>query len=450
MQRRYILYTYSLILSIAACNMPRGEAPQYTISPPLETAAPSTTTQAYLNETSESDIQSPETVTAVSEQGTTETQICQSDAGAVVLIVDYEIISDIRRGLTRFEEDLCRQGFQVFETSGAFTTPVELRTYLSELYVSTGQSLMGAYLIGDFPHAYQWYRVEYANPDIPPNEQEVISFQYYSDLDGIFTVSAEYTSPGDHLFSFDIHEGDMDWEIWVSLLPLYRGDTSQTTQAINRYFEKNHAYRQGEYNLPRAFLGINELQTAATRADHDYIMRLLRSGEYAWTPFSEEDNAQIYFNSPTAGLTVEQGYRSLSEGAADFTAVSTHGTWQSSGSIDTDWVESNPVETVFFITSGCSTGDLDHEENFITSALYSPTSLVLVAWGTTSDAGGMGSNADGSYCHNIAADLSEGKSFGDAILEHVNTPLVHPYSEERESHFAVQVFLGDPSLTLFP
>jgi hypothetical protein len=62
----------------------------------------------------------------------------------------------------------------------------------------------------------------------------------------------------------------------------------------------------------------------------------------------------------------------------------------------------------------------------------------------------MGSNQDGFYGHNVTVDLSEGKSFGEAILEHVNTPLLPPWSEDRELHFSVQIFLGDPSLTLFP
>ncbi len=242
----------------------------------------------------------------------------------------------------------------------------------------------------------------------------------------------------------------MDWEIWVGLLPFYRGDRSQTISAINRYFEKNHAYRQGEYTIPRAYLEINEFMKATTEEEHTKYIKLLQSGPYAWTPLSEEPDAHIFFDSTSADMSVEQGYQALSEGVADFTFVGAHGSWQSSGRTNINWVESNPVQTVFFYTGGCSTGNLDHPTNYLTSILYSPTSQVLLAWGTTSESGGMGSNQDGSYGHNVALDLSEGKSFGEAILEHVNTPLIHPWSEDRELHFSVQIFLGDPSLTLFP
>jgi len=377
-------------------------------------------------------------------------QSCHPGSATLAMIVDPEILDDIRPGLSQFEEDLCQQGFYIVEESSEFTTPVDLRSYLLDLYTSTEKRLTGAYLIGDVPYAYQWFRLEYTNPNIPTSEQEVISFQYYADLDGIFWASEEYTSPGSHLFSFDKHEGNLDWEIWVGLLPFYKGDQSQTISAINRYFEKNHAYRQGEYTIPRAYLEINEFMKATTEEEHTKFIKLLQSGQYAWTPISEEPDAHIFFDSTSAEMTVEQGYHALSEGVADFTVIQAHGSWQSSGSTNIDWVESNPVQTVFFYTGGCSTGNLDHAANYLTSILYSPTSQVLLAWGTTSESGGMGTNQDGFYGQNVAGDLSEGKSFGEAILEHVNTPLIPPYLEYRELHYSVQIFLGDPSLTFFP
>lgn len=172
----------------------------------------------------------------------------------------------------------------------------------------------------------------------------------------------------------------------------------------------------------------------------------MRSGKYAWTPFSHGENAHLYFDSSTQNLSVQQGYQALSDGVADFTVVGGHGTWQTSGSVNIAWVERNPVRTVFFYTTGCNSGNLNQTENFLTSLLYSPTSQVLMAWGTTSESGGMGTNAQGFYGHNVAYALSQGEPFGQAILRHVNSPLIAPWSENRESHYAVQLFLGDPTL----
>jgi len=379
-----------------------------------------------------------------------EGEICFGGDRVVALLVDPALVDGIRAGLDQFESDLCDDGYTVVERRSGLTTPPDVRGYLADLYLQTGQRLVGAILIGGLPHAYQWFTATYPNPDIPPSSREVISFQYYADLDGVFAASPGYASPGGRPYSYDVHSGDMDWEIWIGVLPLYRGDRTSTVEALNRYFAKNHAYRTGGYDLPRAFLQIHEHSTATTAEEHNQILAGLRSGEYAWTPFSDASNAHIYFNSPPGGLSIEQGHAAVSDGVADFTVVDAHGIPAASGRIDIAWVESNPVRTVFFADTACSAANLDYAENVLTSVLYSPTSMVLVAEGTTSESGGMGTNENGFFGHNIAAALSRGESFGQAILGHVNVPLLHPWSEHRELHFAEQVILGDPTLKLQP
>lgn len=60
----------------------------------------------------------------------------------------------------------------------------------------------------------------------------------------------------------------------------------------------------------------------------------------------------------------------------------------------------------------------------------------------------MGSNEDGFFGHNIAVAMSEGKSLGEAVNDHVNVPLVWPWSDSREFHFGTVVLLGDPTLRI--
>jgi len=377
-----------------------------------------------------------------------EVEICSGGDRAVVLVVDPSLLSGTRSRLSEFEGDLCNDGYTVIEKQSSFATPPELRAYLTDLYARTRQRLTGAILIGDQPHAYQWVTSASTNPSIPPMSEEVISFQYYADLDGVFRASPGYASPAGHPYSFDAHTGNVDWEIWIGALPLYRGDPGSTVGAINRYLAKNHAYRVGSYGLPRAFLEVYENFTASTAAEHAWFLGWLRSGPYAWTPFSDAPTARLYFDSPPGGLSVAQGYADLSAGVADFTVVDAHGTWQASGDLSISWVESNPVRTAFFWSNGCAVGDLDHPENFLTSILYSPTSMVVVAKGTTNNSGGMGTNQNGHFGHNIATALSHGESFGQAMLDHVNVPLIYPWSGSREFHFATSVALGDPTLKL--
>ncbi|MBA4384842.1 MAG: hypothetical protein C0410_08905 [Anaerolinea sp.] len=381
-------------------------------------------------------------------QNSTEGIICGDNQSIIALLVDPNLTDPIRAGLSQFEADLCSEGYSVIESTNHYNTPPELRAFLLNLYVSTDHLLEGAILIGDMPHAYQWVTSVSANPNIPTAEEETISFQYYSDLDGTFSVSPNYVSPGNHEYSYDIHEGNINWEIWTSVLPYYKGSLTETVNALNRYFTKNHDYRKGAYNIPPAFMRINELNSASSQTEQDSLIAMMQNDPTAWMPLSDSVDARLYLNGPS--LSVEEGYQDLIAGIADITVVDAHGWSGGSGRIDIPWVEGNPVKTVIFWTSGCSTGDIDVQENFTTSIVYSPSSMVLLAEGSTNDSGGLGTNENGFFGQNIATALSQGKNFGQAILSHVNVPLIYPWSESREFHFANLIIVGDPTLKIRP
>jgi hypothetical protein len=366
-----------------------------------------------------------------------------------VIVVEPALATAVRPSIETFELDLCREGYAVTETVQAFAAPAELRSFLASQHRASGGTLEGAFLLGDHPHAYQWVTSP-SSPSIPSTSEEAISYQYYADLDGRFEASSTFRSPAGRSFSYDVHDGDVDWEIWVGVLPRYQGDVVRTAEALTRYFAKNHAYRTSTPTLPRAFLQVSELFTAKTRSEHDSYLSAMRDGLFAWTPFSSGPSARLYFDSPPGGLSVDQGYADLSAGAADFTVQDAHGYWGASGRLDIAWVEERPVRTSFFWSNGCATADLDRPANFLTSVLYSPSSLVVLAHGTTSNSAGMGNNLSGSYGHNVAMAMGRGDSMGRAVLEHVNTPLLEPWASTREYHLGTAVLLGDPSLRLRP
>ena len=365
----------------------------------------------------------------------------------VALVVDPALDGPTRVARDRFKSDLRAAGYKVVETVSPFADPVAVRGYLQGL---PRNRLRGAILIGDVPRAYQYVEFIPANPEFPAMRDEVISYQFYSDLDGTFAASPAYVSPGGHAHSYDVHGGAVDWEIWVGVLPVYEGDHAATVAAIKRYFAKNHEYRTAGTSIPRRFLEVNEHLSATTRTEHAVLLAGLQTGPYAWTPWSAAPGAQFFFDSPPAGLTAAQGYVALRTGAADFFHGAAHGSSGQHGQIDIPWVESHPVRTVFFWSDGCSVGDLDRSRNFLTSVLYSPTSDVLVAKGTTNDSGGLGNNTDGSYGHNVATRMEAGKSLGRALVDHVNVPLIPPWSTDREFHYASVVLLGDPTLGVAP
>lgn len=365
---------------------------------------------------------------------------------SVAIVVEPALLASIRTGLSQFEADLCTGGYNTVEHTTGFANPSALRTYLQGLYGEPNRNLVGAILIGDVPHAYQWVTLHSANPSVPDSGEEAISFQYYADLNGTFAKSPTYTSPGGHVYSYDLHSGAVGWEIWVGVLPRYKGDLAQTTAAVNRYFAKNHDFRTRRLLRPNVFLQINEHFHATTPAEHNNFMAAIGSGTYSWTPYSNAAGARIYFDSPPGGLTVHQGYTDMQNGVADFTVTDTHGFWGASGELTIAMVETTPVQTLFFWSNGCAIGDLDHADNFLTSVLYSPTSDVLIAKGTTNNSGGMGNNSNGFFGHNIATALAAKEAYGDAIVGHVNVPLIAPWSGSREFHFGTVVVLGDPTL----
>jgi hypothetical protein len=371
---------------------------------------------------------------------------CNGGSPSIVVLVDTLVIAGIRSGLDRFERDLCADGYTALELASPYGTPPDVRDFLARTLAST--SLAGAILIGNVPHAYQHFVNKYTNPNIPPDSEEVISFQYYADLNGTFSTTPGYVSMGRHTYSYNVHTGDTNWEIWIGVLPYYRGDRVQTISALNRYFDKNHAYRTGGPKPPRRFLEVDEYFTAVTVEDQNALLATLRNGPYSWMPFSTTANALFFFAGPPGGLTQDQGYAALSSGMADFTVTDTHGFWGAGGKLTIAWAETMPVRTIFYWSNGCAVGDLDHAENFLTSMLYSPTSDELVANGTTNNSGGMGNNENGFFGRNIATAMSQQKSFGDAVLSHVNVPLIYPWNTSRELHMATPVILGDPTLKL--
>ncbi len=69
--------------------------------------------------------------------------------------------------------------------------------------------------------------------------------------------------------------------------------------------------------------------------------------------------------------------------------------------------------------------------------------LVPIAKGAVGITGGLGSDGEAPYGH---VAVAAGASIGEAVLGHANVPLVAPWPEPHEAHFARQVIVGDPTL----
>lgn len=374
--------------------------------------------------------------------------MCTGGAPVVALLVEAQLRASVNAQLARFSQDLCADGYTVWMVESVPKTPPEIRAYLADALTRSSGRLTGAMLIGDIPHAYQYVVSRSTNPAFPDLREEAISFQYYADVNGTFAKSAGYTSA--RQYSFDVHTGDVNWELWIGVLPTYKGNATATVNALIRYFDKNNAYRTGGAKPPRVFVQVSEHFTPASPAEDQLYLGFLREGTYAWTPWSNSANARLYINTTTAQYSLAQAYADLRNGAGDFFVQDSHGFYGASGRLTIAEVESNPVRTIFYWSNGCAIGDLDRADNFLTSIVYSPTSSVLVAKGTTNDSGGMGNNQNGFFGRNVAVAMTSGSSLGTAMLSHVNVPLIFPWSDSREFHFGTPILIGDPTLKLRP
>ncbi len=367
---------------------------------------------------------------------------------AVAVLVDPALEPRIRAGLTRFENDFCVRGYAAVERRNDFGSPGGLRAYLIGLNGQLKGKLAGAILVGDYPRVYQEVILVSSNPSIPSTIEEVLSFQYYEDLDGVFSASPGYTSAGAHPYSYNVHAGDVDWEIWVGVLPRYGGSVDAAVANLNRYFDKHHRFVSGTRTIPRVFLEITEHFQPTTQSDFDFLLGAMRSGTYAWTPWSNDGNAHLFMDAPAFGSTVEAGYAELAAGNADWVSLEAHGWWGASGLLTIDRVRTDGIRAYFVWSDGCAVGDLDRPVNWLSEVIYAPASEALVAKGTTNNSGGMGSNVNGFSGHNIATAMAAGSSLGAAIVSHVNAPLLPGWSASREFHFGTPVVLGDPTLTI--
>lgn len=445
-----------LLLLLSGCNLP-GSSPdppedpgsgQSTTLSPTSTAAETAAIDSTPAATSEP-TEAPTPTTAPSPTPF----VCQEHRSSVVMLIEGRYAATLEDHLRQYERDLCRDQYRLIIKENVYRAPEDIRAYLADLYFNQPElNLAGAILVGDIPYAYQQNTVEYTNPDTPTAVREFVSMQYYADLDGEFVLSEEYqprngTAPlGEPIF--DIHRGQIDWEIWVSVLPTYLGDAGETTAALRRYFEKNHAYRTGEINLPKTYLMIHAFD-APSEEQYNQVMRVCCQGTDNWTALDREGELrQIYMDNPVNDMSEEAGYQALSEGKADFTLIFDHGNVSSLGRINPPWLEEHDLNTVFLISHSCSVGDLTNPYAILNQILYHPRSQVLFSTGNTTEGGGLCTNEKGTPSSNISSGLMAGQSIGEAILNHINTPLIEPWSNNPESCFAPKIFYGDPTLTL--
>jgi hypothetical protein len=163
------------------------------------------------------------------------------DAGLVHVFVDSVVYAAIQANLSQFLLDLQAEGYSTALTRTWNRTPEEIRALLLSEYTSSG--LVGAIFVGDVPAAWMetflYYRSYF------PTDY------FYMDLDGTW---ADNDANG----FYDNLSGNTEPEIWTGRITPSNCMFGDEVRLLNRYFEKNHAYRTGGLRLPDRALGYME------------------------------------------------------------------------------------------------------------------------------------------------------------------------------------------------
>jgi hypothetical protein len=368
-------------------------------------------------------------------------------SNSYVIIVDAEIHADITEALNQFQADLQAEGHSVIVHLWSGDNPEQLRAYLADLYSTATPQLVGAFLIGDLPKAY--YRMYYPATSncIERGPEEFITYEFFQDLDGIFSRE----NPDDliHEYAYDSHTGNTDNEIWIGVLP-YTWSHSTTVANINHYLSKNHRYR---YSLDFPEQGyIKPLRGGAidTPELYEAQVNFIVNSFYGWHPLTLRGNTGIFVDNsigdPVNYPDAKYGWEvAMTSNDYDFADINFHGTGSITLSEAFDLIDS--IKPLYIWDSTCSLADIENHNSFDINLIYGNNNAILAA-GATGFQGGLGTNINGNYRHNMAQDLLKGISFGESYLNHTNADFIE-CSEEQKEYFGAQfVFLGDPSVML--
>ena len=155
----------------------------------------------------------------------------------ICIIVNSQLYPEIETHIDTYISDLEREGYAPLLYSMENDNDVtNLRLFLLSEWEEN--NIIGAVLIGDLP--VPWYEMIQWDEDYVQFPCDL----YFMDLDGTWYDEDENGI-------FDDHDGEMEADIWIGRLyasPLTMYDITET-DAINNYFDKNHAYRTGSQRL---------------------------------------------------------------------------------------------------------------------------------------------------------------------------------------------------------
>jgi len=354
----------------------------------------------------------------------------------ILIIVESELYPLIQDAIATYQEDLFAENLSSILVRFSGTSITNLRTIMQNYFNS--DNIIGAIHIGDLPAA--WYEMyEDFNNDGVPDDTLMVNFPidlYFSDLDGFWNDT-------DNDGKYDEHGGELHPDIWFSRIKadnLTFVDYSES-ELINRYFERNHQFRNG--NLLHSDRALAYIDDSWQNAGNYYQ-------ENMETCFDEV----VLVNAPNSTTAPDYRANRLPSNY-DFIQIHVHSSSTShyfyfNNGNDYERFyndELNPINPTayFYNLFACSNARYEQANNM--------GSLYLL--GNDYCMGTIGSSKTGSmlYFENFYNQLSTNNTFGSAMknwweqsVDVYNGPAI----SWQRSWFYGMVFLGDITLKLNP
>jgi len=343
--------------------------------------------------------------------------------GRVAVIVNSDLLPEIENQLSIWLSDMALDGLEPLLVDATFEEPRDVRNYLADLWASN-DGLAGCILVGELP--IPWFCI---TSDFDSYGRAEFPFDlYYRDLDGEFVDLDEDGMFDEHN---DTEMGDTRPDIFCGRL-YPSGITGDEAEIVNRYLERNHAYRSGQVDLPRRGLLF---------IDDDWVM--YSSGETSamkgiyndpnLTVITDEDqtNADEYMRMLSLGY---EWVRVMVHSGPGIHMFKYRGGW--SNMYDDDLL-AGPSDAYFFDLFACSNANFVVENDMANMYVLGEMTRGLAALGSTKT-GGVTSPDE------LYIKLGEGLRFGEAFNWWCSER--YPYDSGEMSWDYGLVILGDPTL----
>ncbi len=341
----------------------------------------------------------------------------------VYIYVNSSIYNKISSEISQYRQDVINQGYNVMIINWSINNVTLLKQNITNARsLQQNNNLVGAVLIGKLPYA----NLKYTNTD---DSVEIFPCDLYlMDLDGDWVDN----NPNDNWFDeYNAGTGDIEPEIWVGRINPESLNNINHTKAYQKYFNRNHAYRDGTLTRPHstllyvdddwsgywgnqwyndilhAYSNITLVESPSWTNDTNYEWQLTQLYEFIY--LAAHSNFLAHYFGPG-------GFGG--EGITNYTEIL---------NIDT--------KALFYNFYACSAARFNETNNLGTQYLFSNNTLAVVG---STKTGGMWEN---SFFY---TPLSQGEVMGEAFRKF----FINCYAGPKDDYNVGLVLLGDPLLTI--